>query len=66
MKIYKETESMKPLYVTTLDSGEILCVFNGYAKSTTGKIYHPVMKSENDELILAGWSDEIDSSVVIE
>lgn len=66
MNFYKENESSKPLYVTTLDNGVMLCVFNGFAKSTDGTIYYPVMRAEDDDYVLAGWSDEIDSSAVID
>ena len=66
MKFYKETEASKPLYVTTIDNGVILCVFNGYAKGIDGKTYYPVMRAKDDDYILVGWSDETDSSVIIE
>ena len=59
MKIYKETEIKNPLYVTTLDNGVLLLVFDGYAEGTDGKIYRCVVEEISaDEVGVTGWISE--------
>ena len=58
MKIYKEKEIKKPLYVTRLDNGVTLFVYDGYAEGSDGKIYKPVIKDiDDDEIEFIGWSE---------
>lgn len=56
MKIYKETVIKKPLYITVLDNGITLFVYDGYAEGSDGRVYHPIFKDtvvEEGEFI--GW-----------
>ena len=48
MKIYKETEIIKPLYIVKLDNGVTLFVYDGYAEGSDGLVYYPIFE-ENDE-----------------
>lgn len=56
MKIYKETEIKNPLYITTLDNGVTLIVYDGYAEGSDGEKYQSVTKenSEGDSELI-GW-----------
>ena len=54
--IIKETEIKHPLYVTTLENGILLCVYDGYAEGSDGKIYHCVERQTGgDEYEFLGW-----------
>lgn len=56
MKVYKEKEIKNPLYVTRLDNGVELLVYDGYAEGSDGKIYYPVIEEINgDEVEVVGW-----------
>lgn len=56
MKIYKETEIRNPLYITTLDNGVILFVYDGYAEGNDGIKYYPVIQEDEDgEPDFIGW-----------
>ena len=56
MKIYKETKIKYPLYVTVLDNGVTLLIFDGYAEGSDGKKYQSVIKEIKDgEYELVGW-----------
>ena len=59
MKVYKEKEIKNPLYVTRLDNGVELLVYDGYAEGSDGKIYYPVIEETNEgEVIVEGWCRE--------
>lgn len=59
MKIYKESNFRNPLYVSTLDNGVEILVFDGYAEGNDGEIYKPVIKEiTDDEIEVIGWSKE--------
>lgn len=59
MKIYKEQDIKYPLYVSTLDNGVTICVYDGYAEGSDGKIYKPVIKDvDGDEIEVVGWKTE--------
>ncbi len=54
--IFKEKSIKYPLYVTVLDNGVTLCVYDGYAEDSDGKIYHCVeRKVGEDEYEVVGW-----------
>lgn len=54
--IFKETDISHPLYVTTLDNGVLLCVYNGYAQGSDGKLYLCAeRKIGEDEYEFLGW-----------
>lgn len=56
VKIYKETKIKHPLYVTVLDNGVTLLIFDGYAEGSDGKKYRSVTKEISDgEYELVGW-----------
>lgn len=56
--IFKETDIRHPLYVTTLDNGVTLCVYDGYAEGDDGKIYHCVERQIcEDEFEVVGWCE---------
>ncbi len=56
MKIYKETEIKKPLYVAVLDNGVTLLVYDGYAEGTDGRVYRPFIEDLGDgESEVVGW-----------
>lgn len=56
VKIYKETKIKHPLYVTVLDNGVTLLIFDGYAEGSDGKKYQSVIKEIKDgEYELVGW-----------
>ena len=56
MKIWKETTIKNPLYVTILNNGVTLLVFDGYAEGSDGKIYHYVERQIGvDEFEGVGW-----------
>lgn len=40
--IFKEKEIKHPLYVTTLNNGVTLIVYDGYAEGSDSRIYHCV------------------------
>ncbi len=56
MKIFKETEIRNPLYITVIDNGVTLFVYDGYAEDADGRRYYPVVEEagegEND---FVGW-----------
>lgn len=57
--IFKETDIRHPLYVTTLDNGVTLCVYDGYAEGSDGKIYRCVERQAGeDEIEVVGWRCE--------
>lgn len=59
MSVYKEQEIKTPLYVATLDNGVMLCVYDGYAEGSDGKIYKPVINElDDDEVEFVGWRCE--------
>lgn len=59
MKIYKETEIRNPLYITVLDNGATLFVYDGYAEDTDGLLYRPVVEDEGEgESKFIGWSKD--------
>lgn len=56
MKVFKETNIKNPLYITTLDNGVILFVYDGYAEDPDGIKYCSVTRENKDgELELIGW-----------
>ena len=55
MKIYKETKIKHPLYVTVLDNGVTLLIFDGYAEGSDGKKYRSVTRKFQMENM--NWSD---------
>ena len=58
--MFKETEIIKqPLYITRIENGDILLVYDGYAKSTDDKKYKCVCREENDMLYIEGWEQLI-------
>ena len=57
--IFKETNIKHPLYVTELDNGVTLCVYDGYAEGSDGKIYHCVERQTGEEdYMIVGWERE--------
>lgn len=58
MKIYKETQIKNPLYVTILENGATLLVYDGYGEDCEGRKYTPVT-AENAEgdFELTGWRE---------
>ena len=58
MKIYKEAEIINPIYITTLDNGVTLFVFDGYAAGSDGKTYHHVGKEVDGDMVTVGWRCE--------
>ena len=56
MKIYQESNFKNPLYVSTLDNGVEILVFDGYAEGSDGNIYKPVIREVyDDEIEILGW-----------
>lgn len=56
MKIFKETNIKNPLYISTLDNGATLFVYDGYAEDSAGTEYSPVTEEKKDgELEFIGW-----------
>ncbi len=57
MKIYKEENEIKyPLYITILDNGITLFVYDGYGEGSDGCVYHPVVEDRTDgECEVVGW-----------
>lgn len=56
MKIYKEIKIKNPLYITVLDNGVTLAVYDGYGEGSDGRIYQPVVKEmEEGECEVVGW-----------
>lgn len=55
MIIYKETVIKNPLYITVLDNGVTLFVYDGYGEDSEGRLYYPVMKETGDECEVLGW-----------
>ncbi len=55
MKIYKETEIKNPLYITPLDNGVTLFVYDGYGEGSDGRVYQPVLEDREDECEVVGW-----------
>lgn len=54
--VFKETDIRHPLYVTTLTNGVHLCVYDGYAQGSDGKIYRCVEREvSEDEFEVVGW-----------
>lgn len=58
MKIYTETEIINPIYITVLDNGITLFVFDGYAKGSDGRIYHHIGKDIDGDMVTVGWCCE--------
>ncbi len=57
--IFKETDIRHPLYVTMLENGVLLCVYDGYAEGSDGKTYHCAeRKISDDEYEFLGWRYE--------
>mgnify|MGYP003294560593 CR=1 FL=1 len=60
MIIYKETEIKHPLYITTLDNGVLLFVYDGYAEGADGRVYKPVVEERGDgECEVVGWKKSV-------
>ena len=58
--IFKETDIRHPVYVTKLDNGVTLCVYDGYAEGSDGKIYRCVEReTAEDEYEVVGWRCEV-------
>lgn len=56
MKIYKETEFKNPLYITVLDNGVTLFVYDGFGEGSDGRIYQPVIEELSDgDCEVVGW-----------
>ncbi len=55
MKVYKETEIKNPLYITVLDNGVTLLVYDGYAEGSDGRVYKPVVEERGEECKVLGW-----------
>lgn len=56
MIIYKEIEIMYPLYITVLDNGVTLFVYDGYGEGSDGKVYQPVLEDRGaGEFEVVGW-----------
>ncbi len=56
MKIYKETEIKYPLYITVLDNGVTLTVFDGHAEGSDGNLYKCVTRETREgEAEVIGW-----------
>lgn len=56
MKIYKETEIKNPLYLTILDNGVTLFVYDGYGEGNDGSVYKPVVEDRGEgECEVVGW-----------
>ncbi len=56
MKIYKEIEIKNPLYITILDNGVTLFVYDGYAEGSDGRVYKAVVEeTSDDECEVVGW-----------
>ncbi len=54
--IYKEKETKNPLYVTVLDNGVVLMVYDGYAEGSDNKTYQCVTKENGEgDLVIIGW-----------
>ncbi len=54
--IYKETEIKNPFYITVLNNGVTLFVYDGYGEGSDGCVYHPVIESGADgDFELVGW-----------
>lgn len=59
MKIYKETEHKNPLYITVLDNGICLFVYDGYAEGSDGHLYHCISEETADgDINIIGWAKE--------
>ncbi len=57
MKIYKEIEIKNPLYITSLDNGVTLFVYDGYGEGSDGRVYKPVVEDRGEgECEVVGWS----------
>lgn len=56
MIVYKEIKIKNPLYVTVLESGVTLLVFDGYAEGSDGKKYQCVsIENRDGEYDFVGW-----------
>ena len=56
MIIYKEIEIKNPLYVTILENGVTLLVFDGYTEGSDGEKYQCIsIENEDGEYELVGW-----------
>ncbi|MEE1320809.1 MAG: hypothetical protein UHM85_04655 [Acutalibacteraceae bacterium] len=56
--IFKETKIRHPLYVATLDNGVTLCVYDGYAEGSDGKVYICVeQETDEGEYEVVGWRE---------
>ncbi len=58
MKIYKETKIKNPLYVTILENGATLFVYDGYGEDYEGRKYLPVIQENTEgDSELVGWRE---------
>ncbi len=57
MKIFKEENEIKnPLYITVLDNGITLIVYDGYGEGSDGCVYKPVVEElPEGECEVVGW-----------
>ena len=56
MKIYKEIEYKNPFYITVLDNGVQLFVYDGYAEGSDNHIYHCIIEEiSDDDIDIIGW-----------
>ena len=54
--IFKEVDIRHPLYVAKLDNGVLLCVYDGYAEDSEGRMYYCAERRINeDEYEFLGW-----------
>lgn len=69
IKIWKEIE-YRPhniLYEAVLENGvRVLVKDDGTAIGDNGVTYYNVSRDDGDEIVILGWSDEIDSQLFIE
>ncbi len=56
MTIHKETEIKHPQYITVLDNGVTLFVYDGYGEGSDSRTYYPVLKETAEgECETLGW-----------
>ncbi len=56
MKFYKEIKIKNPLYITSLDNGVTLFVYDGYGEGSDGRVYKPVVEDRGEgECEVVGW-----------
>ena len=55
--MFKEVETINPIYTARLDSGVIIFVYEDFAIGTDGERYRPVfIEDENGDWELDGWN----------